>query len=605
MASSSGQPQLGFALQQHRPRSSVIAAASVAVLLAVLCWTCFFNGIHILYPLDKTEALQIALAHAMAASGDWVTPAIDGLPYFDKPPLPYWIGAWLLQMAPREFWLPRIGAACAGCVGVLATLALVHFGSSEGGPQRRLVRAVTAAGVLALTPAYFAFSRTAVHDIYLTACITTTLAGVFLISQAQCVTAKRQIWAGGLIGLSLGVGVLAKGLLSLALPLAVAGTFLAVAGHKARQPFTWRFGLALLLAMLLVALPWHLAAWQAQGSTFVDNYLIRTHVHRFATELDDHAGPWFYYLIVYPLLTAPWSLPAAAALIDADCLNPRRWYSQATNKPLLLFCTIWIGVTVLLLSLSWTKLPHYILSTLPPTSIAAAYFFWPAGARSSKSHVQSRLLLSLSTALFFVAAMVLAWTPGLLIPISQKTPGLSLALRTQLGSLPFIAELLLLAVGGFFAAWRGRQLQLCLGALWAAFILSFLLLQAPTLLQAYRHTVQDPRLAMASRALVEARPHEPIAVIGQAWYSIRLNSHDQIEILNRGKAFGEAGNAGAIRACSRPGLLLGPTKSVEKTVAGCGAGSFTLLYQDSAGRLSLTRWQPSRPTAPMIDAPLR
>lgn len=602
---SSGQPQWGFGLRQLRPRSTLITVASVAILLAILCWACFFNGIHILYPLDKTEALQLALAHAMDASGDWVTPAIDGLPYFDKPPLPYWIGAWLLQKAPGEFWLPRIGAAVAGCVGVLATLTLVRCGSTDGGSQRSWVRAVTAAAVLALTPAYFAFSRTAVHDIYLTASITTTLAAVFLISQARRMTTRLQICAGALVGLSLGMGVLAKGLLSVALPVAVAGTFLTVAGPKVRQNFSWRFALALLLALLLVTLPWHLAAWQAQGSTFIDNYFIRTHVHRFATELDDHVGPWFYFLIVYPALTAPWSLPAAAALLQGDCMNPRRWYSRALTNPLLMYCTIWIGVTVLLLSLSLTKLPHYIFSTLPPTAIAAAYFFWPAEAYTSQHQRVSRLLLALTAAVFSCAALVLSWMPSLLIPISQKTPGFSLAIRIQLGSVPFVAELFLLAAVGLLSAWRGRQLQLWLGALWAAFILSFLLSQVPPLLQSYRHTVQDPRLAMASRALAEAQPREAIAVIGQAWYSIKLHSHDQIEILNRGKAFGEANNAAARRACSRPGLLLGPTKSVEKTVAGCGAGSFTLLYQDSAARLSLARWQPSRPTGPIIDAPLR
>jgi 4-amino-4-deoxy-L-arabinose transferase-like glycosyltransferase len=351
----------------------------------------------------------------------------------------------------------------------------------------------------------------------------------------------------------------------------------------------------LLGALLAVALPWHLAAWQAQGSVFIDNYLIRTHLHRFATELDEHVGPWFFYLLVYPGLTAPWILPAAAALIQGDCLRIRRWRNLSKQDPLLLFCAIWIGVTVLLLSLASTKLPHYILSSLPPTAIAAAYFFVPIGHKPIGYRRLSRVLLSTTAVVLLLAAVTLAWMPTLLIPLSQKTPGFSLALRGQLGSVPMVVGLLVWAAISAWAAWRSRQPQLFLGALWAACFLNFLLCQAPPLLQAYRHTVQDPRLAMASQALLQAQPREPIAVIGQAWYSIKLYTQGRAEILNRGKAFGEANNAAAARACSRAGLLMGPKSSVEKTLAHCPSGTQTLLAEDRVAQLSLVRWQPHMP----------
>ena len=574
-----------------------LTAGPTVLVLAILCLTGFVLGIERLYPLDKTEALQLALAQSMERSGDWVTPAIDGLPYFDKPPLPYWIGAWLLHVAPQQVWLPRLGAAAAGCVGVIATWALVRFGSNAESPHRRDGRAVTAAMVLALTPAYVAFSRTAVHDIYLTASITTTLAAVFLFSQLKRASIRLQIWGGGLIGLSLGVGVLAKGLLSLGLPVVIAAAFLAVSGPPARKAFTWRFALALVVALLLVALPWHLAAWLQQGSTFVDNYLIRTHLHRFATELDDHTGPWFFYALAYPALTAPWSLAAAAAILQAGCLNPRQWRCRGQRDPLMLLCTLWIGVTVVALSVASTKLPHYILSTLPPTAIAAAHFFRPVGPRSLSSRWFSRLLLLGTAGTLLVAALLLGGMPGLLIPISQKTPGFSLALRAQLSSLPVVGGLLLLAAAGGGAAWRNRHTPLALGGLWAACLLSFLLFQAGPLLQASRHTVQDPRLAMASLALREARPDEPVAVVGQAWYSLKIHTQGRAEILNRGKAFGEANNAPAVQACARGGVLMGPSKSVANTVARCASRSFVLLHQNRAAGISLGRWQAKAPSA--------
>jgi 4-amino-4-deoxy-L-arabinose transferase-like glycosyltransferase len=564
---------------------------AAVLVLALLSWACFFHGIDRLFPLDKTESLQLALAQAMARTGNWVTPAIDGLPYFDKPPLPYWIGALFLRAAPADLWLPRLGAAMAGCFGLAATAILVRFGSGHPQPERLQARALTAAAILALTPAYFAFSRTAVHDIYLTASITATLTIFFLLSQARSPSIQQQMIAGGLIGLSLGIGILAKGLLSVGLPIATALVFLMVAGAAARKPFSWAFVSALVLGLVLVALPWHLAAWKAQGSTFLSNYVVRTHISRFATELDDHEGPWFYYLLVYPALTAPWCLPAAAALNRADCLNPRRWRRRAQSDPLLLFCSIWILTTVGLLSLASTKLPHYILSSLPPTAIAAAQYIWPARSASPRGMRLSRSLLLLTALILLAGALVLAWMPALLLPLAGN-PGYALALREQLSSPAVGSGLLLLAAASGWAAWRHRQPELALGALWAAGILSFLLFQAPPLMQAYRQWVQAPRLAMADRALQAAGNGEPIQVVGRSWYSIKLHTQGRAEIIERGKAFGDANLTAAQRVCIRNGLMLGPTKSVQRTAAACAPGSLTILEEDSNSRLSLARWQP-------------
>jgi 4-amino-4-deoxy-L-arabinose transferase-like glycosyltransferase len=561
---------------------------------AFLCWACFFNGIDRLFALDKTEALQLALVQTMAKTGDWVTPAIDGLPYFDKPPLPYWIGALLLRQAPGEFWVARLGAAVAGCVGVAATFVLVRFGS--GHPQRLHSRASTAAAVLALTPAYIAFSRTAIHDIYLTASITVTLTIFFLLSQAQATSTRQQMLGGGLIGLSLGVGILAKGLLSLGLPIATAVVFLLVAGSQARKPFSWRFFTALVLGLGLMALPWHLAAWQEQGNIFLNNYFIRTHVSRFAKELDNHEGPWFFYLLVYPALTAPWCLPAAAALVRADCLDPRRWRRRMQSDPLLLFCSIWIFTTVGLLSLASTKLPHYILSSLPPTAIAAALFFWPPQeAPSPRSMGLSRLLLRGTAGVLLAAALLLAWMPSMPIAEAETYPAFALALQTQLGSPPVVAGLLLLAAAGAWAAWQHPQPQRALGALWGACILSFVLFRAPPLMQAYRQTVQEPRLAMADRALQAAGKDEPIQVVGRSWYSIKLHTDGRAEVIQRGKAFGAANEAAARLVCTRAGLLLGPSNRVQKTAAACSPGSLIPLDEDRDSRVSLARWLPGGP----------
>lgn len=598
MSLANGRARAPAAACRLRAGAGVLPMAAVLVALVLLAWICLFQGIERLYPIDKTEALQLALADSIAMHGDWVTPTIDGRPYFDKPPLPYWIGAWLLHLAPHAVWLPRVAAAVTGCLGMAATAGLAYWGPDHEAEMETsrsmssLGFGVTAASILALTPAYFLFSRVAVHDIYLTVSIAVVLALVFLLSRASAVSTRIQILSGGLIGLALGVGVLAKGLLSLALPVLVAGLYLAVADRSARRPFTGRFGLALLLGLALVTLPWHLAAWQAHGHLFVEKYLMRSHVRRFATELDHHTGPWFFYLLAYPALTFPWGIPAAVAWIERHGSNPRLWLRRARHEPLLLFCAIWIVVTVGLLSLASTKLPHYILSALPPTAILAASYFWPSRQAPSAGAGLSRLLLLLTSGVLLLAALLLRWSPALLIPVSQKTPDFSLALRAQLGGGSTLAGLSLLAAAALWAVWCSQHHRASLAALWMVCTLCFLLFQAPPLMQAYRHTIQDPRLALAQRALQERRTDEPLQVFGQAWYSIKILSHGRAEILSRGKAFGEAHQVAVARACGRPGLLLGPVRSIETLIKSCGSGSAAVLHQDRRARLILVRWQP-------------
>jgi 4-amino-4-deoxy-L-arabinose transferase-like glycosyltransferase len=578
-----------------QPTSLVVPA--LLLLLAALCWLCFFHGIEVLYPLDKTEALQLEIARQMAVSGDWITPAVDGLPYFDKPPLPYWVGGLLLRSFPDQVWLPRLGAAVFACIGVGATLVLSRYGSRDRSQRRTLNRAVSAAAILALMPAYQAFARIALHDSYLIASTSVALAGFFLLSQAPAASPRRQALSGLLVGLALGLGLLAKGLLSLALPVAVAGAFLLAAGPGARRSLGVRFQLPLIAALLLVAVPWHLAAWHSQGSLFLEGYVGRTHLSRLTTELDQHAGPWFFYLPVYGLLTFPWGITAITALAEGGCCNPRRWRRLAQRDPLALFCTIWILVTVGLLSLASTKLPHYILVALPPTAIAAAGFFWPPRAQTDVPGRLPRVLLVASAVLLLLLALLLVWMPPWLIPISTNAPAFRLGLQELLASPPVLVALLVLAAAGSWAAWHGPRPRLLLGAFWAAGSITVLLLLAPPLLQLYRHDHQGARLELADRALREAQAGEPIQVVGQSWYSVRIRTQGRAEILRRGKAFSEQSGAAGGRAgdavCSGPKLLLGPARRVEEVGRTCAPMALVILQRSAGAELLLARLQPA------------
>ena len=523
------------------------------LLVLLVVWAAFFHGLAILDPADKTEALQVSIAQRMARSGDWVTAFVNGRPYFEKPPLPYWIGGLLLQRWPEQLWLPRLGSALAGVAAVIATLLL----SGLAGGERPWRRGLLAAGLLALMPGELALARTAVHDSYLAGSSTAALAIVYLVSQGQFPgQGQRPLrWlAGGLSGACLGLGLLAKGLLSLAIPCVTALVFLALASRDCRRRCSGGFLGALLVCLLLVALPWHLAAWQANGVLFLSGYLGRSHLARVASSLDGHAGPWFYYLPAYLLISFPWAPLALAGLAETgqrqagslrsrlagSCLDPRRWRQRAGDQPLLLFCTVWIVVTLGLLSLASTKLPHYILPALPPTAIAAASWLTAVPAQQRPGPERwPRWMLAGMGALLLTAAVGLAAAPQLLVPLSERGPAFSLALRQQLATPAVWLPLLGLGLGLMSSAAAARpsaereQQRLRLAALLMLPTLLFLLLLSPPLLQSYRNLQQQPRLALTDAVLPQLRPGETITVVGREWYSVALRSGGRARIISQ------------------------------------------------------------------------
>ena len=59
----------------------------------------------------------------MLRSGNWLVPTLDGLPYFHKPPLFYWISAAAMSLFGTTEWAARVApflggvAACAALYG--------------------------------------------------------------------------------------------------------------------------------------------------------------------------------------------------------------------------------------------------------------------------------------------------------------------------------------------------------------------------------------------------------------------------------------------------------------------------------------------------------
>jgi 4-amino-4-deoxy-L-arabinose transferase-like glycosyltransferase len=277
--------------------------------------------------IGPDEPRYAAIGRAMAASGDYVTPVLWGKPWFEKPPLLYWMTAAGTRLGLGPELAPRLPVALLGW-GFLVFLwwiARAEFGDEV---------ALYAALILGTSAIWLAYSYVAVTDIPLSA----TLCAALLISLYRPGLRWAQA-AGALLGLA----VLAKGLVPFVL-------YAPVIWPLRRR---WRELLVIGFVSFAVAAPWYIAMTARFGREFVDDFFWKQHFERFSTGALAHVQPWWFYVPVLIAAVFPWT--PAFVLIRRDSR--------------LSFLTAWMAFGFLFFSASRNKLPGYMLPLIPVLSL--------------------------------------------------------------------------------------------------------------------------------------------------------------------------------------------------------------------------------------------
>src|SRR3954468_9159441 len=303
-------------------------AATLWLLLAVLWFGAL--GVRPLYKADESRYAEIS--REMVASGDWVTPRLNGYKYFEKPPLQYWTTAALFSVLGEKDWVARLWTALIGFAGIALTF---YAGNRLFGPPV----GVFAAAVLAGSPLYVLLGQVNTLDmsvsVFLAAAIFAFAAGQMLVFWAACALA-----------------VLSKGLIGIVLPL---GAIALYALLKREWLIAWRMrplaGGALFLA---ISAPWFIAVSMA-NSEFAHFFFIQEHFQRFTTQMHHRVHPAWYFIPVLLAGFAPWLIPFGRAIYTA--------FKARTDAELLLWC--WAFVVFVFFSASGSKLPPYILPIFP------------------------------------------------------------------------------------------------------------------------------------------------------------------------------------------------------------------------------------------------
>lgn len=355
-----------------RSKSSTVRwpawASAPCVLLLLLVWlgaTGWFRQLTL-----PDEGRYVGVAWEMVRSGNWAVPTLDGLPFFHKPPLFYWMAAASMTVFGPNEWAARL-PSLIGATG--AAWALFLF-------VRRWIDARAAAAalvVLATSPGYFAAAQFANHDMLVASWIA---AAILLCAHAILSADMRRPYRLTLFGAyaCAALGVLTKGLIGAVLPFLVVACWTLIARRpKAMLLLFWPPGLVLFGA---ISLPWF-ATMQGKYAGFLDYAFIEQQFKRFAQGGFNNQQPWWFYLPVLGLLTLPWIVQLPRALHRA-----MRADKDPGNIRMLMW--VWILVVLLFFSLPGSKLIGYILPALPPLSFVLAEnllraFRGRPGARSS------------------------------------------------------------------------------------------------------------------------------------------------------------------------------------------------------------------------------
>ena len=326
------------------------------------------------YPLGAGDEGRYAeIPREMIVSGDWVTPRLNGVVYFEKPPLVYWVVASSMSLFGQNEWAVRAVPALFALGGVLLTYAAARrlHGRDAG---------VISAVVLGTSLLYFALAHIVLLDMAMAVLMSATLF-CFILGVRESPGWRRRWFFYGLY-VSAALATLTKGLIGFLVTGAVMFLWLLVFNQwKRLRPLYLPTGLLLFLA---VAGPWHVLA-ALHNETWAYRYFVFEHWLRFTTPAASRPGPWYYYIGVILAGLIPW----VGFLWPALREGLRGGWAARDKQADRWFLVTWVVFIFLFFSKSHSKLVPYILPVFP--ALAVLIGAWLAQVRAAGNPAQLRL----------------------------------------------------------------------------------------------------------------------------------------------------------------------------------------------------------------------
>ncbi len=317
--------------------------------------------------IDETPPLFASAGKAMSQSGDWITPKVNGILRFDKPPFYYWLMALVYSLPGNESW-DKLGSLSARLPSALASLSLFILIADtillnyQDSKYKSYLASVASFG-FALSPLVIIWSRTAVSDSLLCGTVGISL----LLFWRKFIESKSVNCILPWCVLSL--AILTKGPVALIIVGLTITTFL-LTQRDWKKLLSKIKPIQGLFITMSISLPWYLIIFIKEGQTFLESFFGYHNLQRYTSVVNNHSEPWWFFIYIMTIGSLPFSIFLFHGVIETakeTIVNFKKGPNRENN--LYLFSLCWLFSILIFFSISATKLPSYWLPATPAAAI--------------------------------------------------------------------------------------------------------------------------------------------------------------------------------------------------------------------------------------------
>ena len=357
-----------FAPNSKQRRRGLLCILLIGVIIFI--WQLGSTGL-----VDETPPLFAAASRAMAETGNWLTPEVNGLPRFDKPPLVYWLMGIGFSIPWNDFWDP-LGTWAARLPSALSIIFLMlvlgdtmmRYPQEENLFNRRT--AVLASLTFALSPLVIVWGRVAVSD----ALLCSTLGICLLLQWRRYANPDEEVWWFSWIFMSL--AVLTKGPVAFVLSGLTILSFALFQNDLPKILKTLRV-IPGLIIVLIISAPWYLIEILIEGKPFLESFFGYHNLQRFTSVVNYHGEPLWFFVIVLSIASLPFTPFLFISLWSNFCniFKLERRIIKEPENSLFEFSFFWLIAIFFFFTIAATKLPSYWLPATPAASILISLSF--------------------------------------------------------------------------------------------------------------------------------------------------------------------------------------------------------------------------------------
>jgi 4-amino-4-deoxy-L-arabinose transferase len=366
-------------------RKSHIAIIGIFLLIYILPL-----GIRPIIIPDESRYAEIS--REMIDSGDWIVPRLNGLRYFEKPVMGYWLNALSIKLFGENAFAVRFPSAAATGLSAFMVFLLIRRFSGE-------TAAATLAALIFLTSfIVFGVGTFNILDSMLAMFVTASMTSFFFAHNGD--SFKKNVFLL-LFGVFCALAFLTKGFLAFAIPVVAIVPFMIWEGRfKALFIICW----LPIIAATLVVIPWAVMV-HFKAPDFWNFFVFNEHIKRFLSSGAQHHESFWYYIYLFPAAALPWTCLFPAAILGLK--------KTGIKTSIIRFAICWFFFPFLFFSVSKGKILTYILPCFPPfamlMSIGLKKYFETGGKKLFSVAVGFLAVLAVIIAVALIGVQIIGF----------------------------------------------------------------------------------------------------------------------------------------------------------------------------------------------------